>query len=185
MATNDGSGPNPVDTEVTAAAFLAANLPYFVSKVDPAGGEIQEADLDTNFGQLMANRLEDMILALQSRQLELVFGVGTLLQTTDFVLSSGWGDTAIVQLITSGSTASRGEIQIRAQGTGFAANPTFTLTFPDGALPRQPIGQCQFVGGNGAIAHTLINTLTTTQLVVLYAALPVDLNTYRIAWQLR
>jgi hypothetical protein len=58
----------------------------------------------------------------------------------DYVLSAGWGDTAIVASVTAHDTG--GRVNILCQGAGIGANPTIVLTFKDGAWSPNPIQAC-------------------------------------------
>ena len=56
---------------------------------------------------------------------------GTAVVPGDFSISSGWGDTALIN--TPVGTDAAGELRITCQGSGIGAEPFVTFTFPDGA----------------------------------------------------
>jgi hypothetical protein len=63
---------------------------------------------------------------------------GTLVVTGDFSLSAGWGTTASVTSVRTGSRDTRGGIVIQSAGTGQTANPTVTFTYKDGTYTTTP-----------------------------------------------
>ncbi len=71
---------------------------------------------------------------------------GTALSTSDFALSSGWGDTAS-KLLPTTSFDTRGYCRVTCGGAGIGASPTVTLTFADGAYPALPGIVCSMYSG--------------------------------------
>ena len=61
---------------------------------------------------------------------------GSALTSANFSLSSGWGSTASIGI--AGADAAF-ILQITANGTGLAANPSITLTFHDGTWTNTPV----------------------------------------------
>lgn len=102
---------------------------------------------------------------------------GTALVAGDFALSAGWGTTATVSNVTSGSRDTRGEITVTSAGTGQAANPTITLTFKNGAFAAAPFALVARNGGSQpAVLPTWI-TLSAT-LTITFPGTPIAGQSY-------
>jgi len=101
---------------------------------------------------------------------------GTALNSSHFALGSGWGSTAAISAVTGHDSAWK--MTITASGAGIAANPTFVLTFADGAWAAgTPFGISKMVAGTGFRADT-DDDITTTTWTVTFNDLPVASDTY-------
>lgn len=115
----------------------------------------------------------------------LSFRNAAALAAANFALSAGFGTTATVSTVTTGSTDSMFQIIITSAGTGQGANPTCTLTFADGAY-RDANGAAvtplALVLRNGGDQVTVIPTwtATSTTLVLTFPGTPVAAQTYTI-----
>jgi len=111
------------------------------------------------------------------------FSEGTAIVAGDFALSAGWGDTASVA--SAGGTDAQGFVEVQANGSGIAADPTITLTFTDGAWGSAPVAILQRNDTSSPLptAAYLTYTSTTTDLVIAFRGTPVSGNTYRIEWR--
>ncbi len=105
------------------------------------------------------------------------YSTGAALAGSDFAISAGWGATA-TKTVSAGSTDARGEIAILAQGGTYAANPTITLTFKDGAWPSTPFGFWYIIGD----ATLLSWGMTTTTAVLTFKGTPAGGTTYTLGW---
>lgn len=105
----------------------------------------------------------------------------TAIVAGDFALSAGWGNTATVSAVATGSKDACGEITVTSAGTGQAANPTITLTFKDGTWTTAPFPLSKQVGGSGAIAD-ITETATATTMVLTWNGTPSASATYIIRW---
>ena len=114
---------------------------------------------------------------------------GTQLQSSDFALSSGWGNTASVAVdgVSASNHDQRFRIIVTANGSGIAANPTVTLTFVDGifaggqkwAVP--PVAVCAMGSeSTGAIAQITTGVRSINTLVMRYNGTPSAGSTYVI-----
>jgi hypothetical protein len=101
----------------------------------------------------------------------------TLLANSGVVLSGGWGTTATVT--NSSGTFQKFTFQANSSGTGQAANPTMTVTFPV-PWPSTPTGfSCKQVGGTGAL--TVVSgesSATTTSVALIFNGTPAAASTY-------
>lgn len=110
-----------------------------------------------------------------------VANAGTNLVAGDLALSAGWGASATISNIVSGSKDTRGEFTVTSAGAGQAANPTITLTFKDGAYGAPPFA---IVARNGGSQPTVVNTwigLSAT-LTITFVGTPVAAQTYTFAF---
>ena len=111
----------------------------------------------------------------------------TSLVNGNITLSSTWGDTAIISLA-SRSNEHRGEITITAQGTGIGANPTITVTFPDGGWTNSGFTVVQRNGGTDTLiltpgVHFTVTDSTTTFVIAVTGGLtPVPGSTVTFRW---
>lgn len=103
----------------------------------------------------------------------------TSLVAGDVSLSAGWGSTATVSAISGTDTA--GELTVSCSGSGFASNPTATLTFKDGAWPAAPYAVVSRTGGNQLSVPVTASTTTTT-LVVKFVGSPLNGDNISFAW---
>jgi hypothetical protein len=113
----------------------------------------------------------------------------TALAAANFALSAGFGTTATVSAVVTGSTDMAGEITITSAGTGQGASPTCTLTFADGAfrgIDGTALAPLALVQRNGGSQTTVDFTWTTTSttLVLTLAGTPVAAQTFTLAWRL-
>jgi hypothetical protein len=108
-------------------------------------------------------------------------GQGKALVAGDFALSAGFGTTASIA-VAAGSTASRGEATITSSGTGQGANPTCTLTFPDGAFPAAPFAVVSRAGGSQRTVPMEVTTRNAGSLVLSLLGTPVAAETYKFTW---
>jgi hypothetical protein len=104
---------------------------------------------------------------------------GNELASSDFSLS-GWGSSATVSVY-PGSTDQRGQVAVKANGWGKAANPTLTLTFHDGPWFATPFA---VVGRNdpNAPAGTPTWHTTPTALVITFHGTPAAGTSYVFTW---
>jgi len=102
-------------------------------------------------------------------------GLGTPLSSGDFSLS-GWGTGASISSILGSDSAF--QITITA-GTTPSVDPTFILTYHDGAWPQPPMADVEMSGGTGIVTD-ISNSSTATQLTAVYLGLPVSGKTYII-----
>lgn len=100
---------------------------------------------------------------------------GRQLQTSDFALSSGFGATATVSLVTGNDQ--RFTFRVNASAVGLGASPTITLTFKGGTWTQTPFAFVQRTGGNQG---TIINTWTVsaTQVIITFVGTPVAGEVY-------
>jgi hypothetical protein len=109
-------------------------------------------------------------------------------ESTDFALSSGWGNTATV--VSNSGTDSVMLFTVTAGGTGIAANPTITYTYTNGdwdfgtpaAANTVAVYTCQQVLGTGIVADVTLQTTgatTTTALTWIWNGTPTAGDTYR------
>jgi hypothetical protein len=114
-------------------------------------------------------------------------GCGTALTASNFALSAGFGTTATVSAVTTGSTDACFQITITSAGTGQGASPTCTLTFADGVWRNEatgaaitPIATLTRNGGSQLTVNPTW-TATSTTLVITFPGTPVAAETYVIA----
>jgi len=133
------------------------------------GGDLVVGD-DATFDVVTARRLHA--------------SVGPAPVAGDFVLSAGWGTTASVSNVRTGSTSQRGAITITSNGTGQAANPTTSWTPNGGAFPAGAIVNVRSNGGSGA-GHTVFPSVpSTSPIVFTHGFTPVAGSTYVIEWNI-
>lgn len=100
----------------------------------------------------------------------------------DFALSAGWGTTASISAVAG--TDQAGRFTVTSSGTGQAANPTITLTFPDGAMVGPPYGAvARSAGDQLTVPTTWISTTTT--LVITFNGTPVAGQTYTFDFHIK
>jgi hypothetical protein len=109
--------------------------------------------------------------------------LGNAIVAGDFALSAGWGATATVSAIVTGTKDMRGRITVTSAGAGQAANPTITLTFHDGTFGTIPIAIACRCGGSQRTVPVEVTTTATT-MTITFLGTPVPAETYIIAWQL-
>lgn len=103
------------------------------------------------------------------------------LVAADIGLSAGWG-TAPVKALAAGSNARFGELTITCDATA-GANPTVTITFPDGAANAAPFVIGQHVGGDDQLSVAFRPTSrSTTAVVFTFDGTPVATKLYKLAW---
>lgn len=107
--------------------------------------------------------------------------LGTAVITGDFALSAGWGTTASVSAIQTGSRDTRGRITVTSSGTGQAANPTIVLTFHDGAYTSAPFAVVCRSGGSQRSVPVEVTTTSTT-MTISFIGTPVAAETYVISY---
>lgn len=98
-----------------------------------------------------------------------------------FALSAGFGTTASIA-VAAGSTVSRGEATITSSGTGQAANPTVTHTFPDGAYDAAPFPVVARSGGSQRAIPMEVTTRAAGSAVYSLVGTPVAAETYKFTW---
>ena len=120
---------------------------------------------------------------VENRRTRDALDLGTGLVTGDFSLSAGWGTTASVDVAVG--TDSWGAVEVTANGTGIAADPTITLTFTDGAWSEAPIAMLQRNDNQTPNPNNsfLTYTTTTTTLVITFRGTPSAGQTYRIEFR--
>jgi hypothetical protein len=95
--------------------------------------------------------------------------------------NSGWGAGATLG-VDANSQDCHGSILMTA-GTTPAANPTVTLTFPDGAYPVPMICVAALDPGNAVDANIPVAvTVTITAIKFTFGGTPTSARTYRIQW---
>lgn len=114
---------------------------------------------------------------------------GTALAATNFALSAGWGASATVSAVVTGSTDMAGEITITSAGAGQGASPTCTLTFADGAfrdVDGAALTPLVFAQRNGGSQPTVDFTwsATSTTMVLTLSGTPVAAQTFNVAWRI-
>jgi hypothetical protein len=112
--------------------------------------------------------------------------VGAAVAAGDFALGAGWGNSASVSAVASGSNDQRGIITITSAGTGQAqATATVLLTFKDGAYAGTPFAKVQLIDNSNAIteAQPQGQTISTTQLGWTHSVLPVASKTYKFFYE--
>jgi len=112
--------------------------------------------------------------------------LGTAVTTSDFAIGAGWGTTATVTSVATGSNDQRGSVLITASGASFAqATATVTFTFHDGAWASAPFCRVHLIANSNAVTESATpqtQTTTTTALSFTHNVLPVDTKTYRFGW---
>lgn len=109
--------------------------------------------------------------------------LGKALVAGDFALSAGFGTTASIA-VSSGSTVARGEATITSAGTGQGANPTCTLTFPDGAYDAAPFAVASRSGGSQRSVQMEVTTRAAGSMVFSLIGTPVAAETYKFNWEI-
>lgn len=107
--------------------------------------------------------------------------LGQGLVAANFAMSAGFGSTASIA-VAAGSTVSRGEATITSSGTGQAANPTCTMTFPDGAFPAAPFPVVSRSGGSQRSVPMEVTTRAAGSSVFSLIGTPVAAETYKFVW---
>ena len=110
---------------------------------------------------------------------------GTNVVAGDFALSAGWGSTAALAVSFSGSTDSRGAVQITCGGSGLAANPTMVFTFHDGtwsiAPPMLLLTLIDNTTGVGSLGVAVTAESVTAVTITAYLT-PVSGHQYVLSW---
>ncbi len=101
--------------------------------------------------------------------------LGTTLVNGDFALSASMGNTATA-VVEANSKGMRWVCTVTVQGSGVAANPTLTFTYPEGTWGTAPKVSVVRNGGTGLLGHTWVSNGATT--VVTLAGTPGDGETY-------
>lgn len=109
--------------------------------------------------------------------------LGKALAASDFALSAGFGTTASIA-VSAGSTVARGEATITSAGTGQAANPTCTMTFPDGAYDAAPFPVVSRAGGSQRSVPMEVTTRAAGSVVLSLVGTPVAADTFKFTWQI-
>lgn len=104
---------------------------------------------------------------------------GTTLVNGDFTPSAGMGATPTVS-VEANSKSMRGTVTVTPNGAGIAANPTLTLTFPEGTWTTAPKAIVVKNGGTGTLPISW--TVTPTGIAVTIIGLPNAGDTYPLAW---
>lgn len=107
---------------------------------------------------------------------------GSTVDTGDIVISSGWGNTAILT-VSALSTDTRGALLIECQGSGIGANPFVTYTYADGTFTTAPV----FITTRYDIAAPLaaswnVDATSPTSTLFYFTGTPVSGSTYAMAW---
>jgi hypothetical protein len=109
-----------------------------------------------------------------------VLASGTPLTSSNLVLGYGWGSATGSPPDASATISgfdSAFTVTITAGSQGFFENPTFTVTFADGAFALPPIVICQQVGGTDTISFVTL-TASTTGVVFTWNSTPIPEATY-------
>ena len=110
---------------------------------------------------------------------------GTAVVPGDFSLSAGWGNTALIN--TPVGTDSIGELRITCQGSGIAAEPFVTFTFPDGAYPDGYICMLTVASNTttGEYDHQWVASESpgsSASCTFFLSGTPTTAKTYNVAW---
>jgi len=112
-------------------------------------------------------------------------GPGAAVQQGHITMSAGLGATAAA-VITSGSTFKRGQFTVTPNGAGLAANPTVTLTFPQGLYDEKPWATVWRNGGTGALPFTVTESpVAPFSLIVTLVGVPTAGQTYIFRYAVR
>jgi|GEM_PF-5419086 len=95
----------------------------------------------------------------------------------NFALSAGWGTGASVTV--NGGTDQRVDFTVTAGSASFAANPTVSFTFADGAFPFAPMPQVTRNGGNQLSVNGVLASSTTSSSGFTWVGTPAVGETYR------
>jgi hypothetical protein len=157
------------------------NTVYFLTFRDAQRNEVGQVTFSitgTNFDLNTATAANTILppIMVQVGNINRIFPVlGTALTAADFAIS-GWGTGATITNVEGTDTAC--QLTVTA-GTTPSISPTITLTYHDGAWPKNPMVMSQMVGGSGAVSD-FVNSTTTTQAVLTYDGLPVATKTYTV-----
>lgn len=110
---------------------------------------------------------------------------GTAIVAGDFAIGGGFGTTASISNVKSGSDDTRGAVQVSSSGTGQSANPSIVLTFKDGTYTSVPFAVACFDTGltsplTGAAPWGTQAGATT--LTLTYFGTPVAGQSYGVSW---
>jgi len=98
-------------------------------------------------------------------------GIAVIHATGSYVLSAGWGSTATRGLAAGpDGTDRRARLSVNAAGTGIAANPTVTLTFP---TPYGDIPRARVLQSAGPTLAPVTWTTSVTQIVFTFNGTPI------------
>lgn len=151
-----------------AAGLISWGSPFNTSLSRQLSGIVQVGDgaADANGGLSLATIAYKRIKATN----------GTALAGTDFAISAGWGTTATKAVV---GTDARFRFSVTSSGTGQTVNPTFTITFHDGAWSNPPICMPLYVSNVAPIVFpTESSAPTTTAVTWLFPSTPVAGSTY-------
>jgi hypothetical protein len=109
--------------------------------------------------------------------------LGTTLVDGNWALSAGWGNTATA-VVAANAKGMRGQVTFTSNGTGQAANPTATLTFPEGTWTTAPEPMVVRNGGTGTGITGFTFACTATTLVITAVGTPSAGETYIMRWML-
>lgn len=96
----------------------------------------------------------------------------------DYALSAGFGSTASISSVATGSTDQRFKITITSAGTGQGASPTCTLTFKEPWAVAPFVVASRSAGDQATIQFTAVATTTTVTLT--FTGTPVAAETYTV-----
>jgi hypothetical protein len=162
ILTFAGAGSPPAEGEINANFLYGVQI----SGTAPTAGQVLTATSATS-----ANWQAPSSLAS-----------GTPLSNSNIVISAGWG-LAGGSPPTPGASAtisgynSAFTITITSGDVSLSANPTFTVTFADGAFANVPIILCQQIGGTDTISFVTIMP-STTGAVFTWNSTPAPDSTY-------
>jgi hypothetical protein len=152
------SAPCMVLSLQTAGASKPSNTIQFITS--DGSSTNHPLDILSNYN---VNAAMPLLTSVQNYQqvLDAVWSNNINQVATNVAISGGWGTTASVAMCTVGGSLQRACYVITSSGTGQAANPTFTVTFPE-HMAYTPICLAQQNGGTGAMAFISTGTPTTT-----------------------
>ncbi len=157
---------------------MKTTLLFLIALALAACGTSRDSDCGKHHGKFGAGQIQGDTSSAEGR---LGGEIGTPTVAADYALGAGWGTTASVSSVVTGSNDQRGRIAVTSAGTGQAqATATVTLTFHDGAWAAKPWCLVKLVGDtNGAAeAPPTSQTETTTTFAWTHAVLPVAAAVY-------
>lgn len=106
---------------------------------------------------------------------------GNPFTAASFSLTPGLGANAQISFISG--TFKRGKFTVTTGASGFSANPTVTLNFPQGLFTSQPFAIVTRNGGTGALGFTYAETVNS--LIITLNGTPAASTTYNFQFAMR
>lgn len=194
-----GDGSTSGNVSIEGRKADANNLSYFAHRIGTASSGLRwiwQFDSSENLNWLIADT-SGSILGITPMRLEynatngraalnvsrLRCSLGTTLVNGDWALSAGWGNTATA-VVAANAKGMRGQVTFTSNGTGQLANPTATLTFPEGTWTTAPEPMVVRNGGTGIGITGFTFACTATTLVITAVGTPIAGETYIMRWML-